>query len=106
MAKVTLATIKRFIKANRASLHISCRSSFDGMQDCVTSTGNKSFRVAESPEAGQDHSNCLGVRGAWFVFGSRDSFSTFSEDGFTGYRVYNCCGSFVLAVPQIEQVAA
>ena len=40
----------------------------------------------------------LGVVGAWFVGRSRDYFSPFNEDGWTGIRVSNSCGSFVLAV--------
>lgn len=103
--KITLATIKRFIKANRASLHISVRSRFDGMIDCERFTDDPEFSPALDPDEGRNHSNCLGIAGAWFVFGSRDYFQPYDDGQFAGYRVSNCCGSFVLAI-QKQQVAA
>lgn len=99
MAKVTLATIKSFVRKNRDALYIRTLSSFDGMTDCVQPCDNREFRKAE---AAPEHMtrNTLGVRGAWFVFDSRDYFTPISENGFIGYHVYNCCGSFDLAVKQ------
>jgi hypothetical protein len=96
--KITLATVKRFIKANRANLLISCRSSFDGMTDCVQSTGDNSFSAARVPEGNRNHENKLGIEGAWFVFDSRDRFHHFETEELVGIDVYNCCGDFILAV--------
>jgi hypothetical protein len=96
--KITLATVKKFIRDNAGKLYISTGSTFDGMVDCVMPCADKGFTLAQTPDEGQNHSNKLGVQGAWFVFGSRDSFSAFEADGFTGIKVYNCCGSFRLAV--------
>lgn len=98
MAKITLATVKKFIRDNRAALLIDTESRFDGMTDCVESCKDRSFTPALTPDEGQNHSNKLGVQGAWFVFGSRDSFTSFERDGVRGIRVYNCCGSFSLGV--------
>jgi hypothetical protein len=42
----------------------------------------------------------LGITGAWFVRSSRDYFDFIDAEGFTGFKVYNCCGSFRLLVPQ------
>jgi hypothetical protein len=98
MAKVTLSTIKSFIRKNRANLLISNLSEFDGMTDCVQQTGTKGFRPATEPSADRNHANCLGISGAWFVFNSRDYFSEFERDGVKGYHVYNCCGSFDIGV--------
>lgn len=98
MAKITLATIKKFIRTNTGKLYISTRSRFDGMTDGCEPCADKSFTLAQAPEAGQNHENKLGVQGAWFVFGSRDSFTAFEADGFRGIDVYNCCGHFRLAV--------
>lgn len=103
MQKTTLATIKSFIKNNRSNLHIMVESTFDGMTDCVQDTRNHNFTPALTPDI--NHKNYLGVQGAWFVFGSRDYFSQYNKNGFVGYRVYNCCGAFVLAIPA-QQVAA
>lgn len=110
--KITLATIKRFIEKNRAQLHISTRSRFDGMQDCVDSCRDQSFRPITAPNrdgkafapSPYDRDNTLGIAGAWFVFESRDSFSLYEDRNFTGFEVYNCCGSFVLAVPKQRAV--
>lgn len=97
--KITLATVKKFIRTHMGTdLQISVRSSFSGMTDCVESTSDRGFTPALTPDEGQNHSNKCGVQGAWFVFGSRDSFTEYNEGGYTGVRVYNCCGSFVLAV--------
>lgn len=104
MSKPTLATIKRFIKANRTSLHISCRSNFNGMTDSVEACSDRGFSPAVEPENG-GHSNQLGIRGAWFVFGSRDYFEAYSDGQFVGFKVYNCCGSFILAVPAVAVAA-
>ncbi|HVJ25029.1 MAG TPA: hypothetical protein VM756_13960 [Burkholderiales bacterium] len=107
MAKITLATVKRFIKAHGANLQIATLSRFDGMIDCVSSCADTTFHPVKAPDlqgkpfvpvAGSpDH--YLGIAGAWFVYGSRDHFSEYNEGGMIGIEVSNCCGRFVLAVP-------
>ncbi len=98
--RITLATIKAFIRKAGADLHIACGSKFDGMVDCVMPTGDKSFGPALPAE--YKHENNLGIAGVWFVFGSRDYFTAFERDGFRGFHVSNCCGSFDVAVPVAE----
>lgn len=98
MSKATLATVKAFIRKNRPQLLISCLSSFDAMQDGVRSTGDASFSPALTPDADRNHSNTLGIQGAWFVFGSRDYISEFESDGVRGFHVSNSCGSFDIGV--------
>lgn len=95
--KITLATIKAFIRHNNGSLFIHYNNSFDGMTDCVQSSGHVGFKPVSKPEEGHNHANYLGIAGAWFVFNSRDYFTPFERDGFTGYNVSNSCGSFDLA---------
>lgn len=97
MAKATMATIKSFVRKNQGRLYIREASSFDPMTDCVQSVP-WCERKFQSAEPGKHPDNDLGVSGAWFVKGSRDYFTPISEDGFTGFHVYNCCGSFDLAV--------
>jgi hypothetical protein len=42
--------------------------------------------------------NNFGIRGVYLVFGSRDYFTAFDENGITGIRVSNSCGSFIVGV--------
>jgi len=93
--KITLATLKSFIRKNSDDLYINVRSSFDGMTDGLEYYKN-GFSKAE--KTNEFESNTLGISGAWLVGGSRNHFSAYNENGFEGIRVSNCCGSFILAV--------
>lgn len=92
-SKITLATVKSMIRKN-PNLYIKVGSKFDGMVDMVT-TVKDSFAPIERTD---NSDRTLGIMGAWFVGGSRDSFYSYSDNQFDGVRVYNCCGEFVLAV--------
>ncbi len=92
--KITLSTVKSFIKKND-NLFIDLRSSFSGMSDMVEQINN-GFVKAEKSDRNQ--SNTLGIDGAWFVGQSRDYFTSFESVDFTGIKVSNACGSFVLAI--------
>ena len=94
MKKATLATLKSFIKNNRPNLHVSVTSAFDGMYDCCM-PGAKRFVPATDSDG---YKNTLGINGVWVVFGG-DCVKPFEQDGFTGFEVYNCCGSFKVAIP-------
>lgn len=94
--KITLATVKSFIRKHPDNLLISFRSDFDGMTDGIQQSADMAFRKAIFDPSG--HSNSLGIKGAWFVGRSRDYFNPYNQDGLTGYEISNCCGSFVLAV--------
>lgn len=100
MSKVTMATIKSFVRKNQDKLYISCLSSFDGMTDCVQQSDDCSFAPAKPTELNNSGTHTLGIRGAWFVGHSRDYFTPFSDSGFVGYEVSNCCGNFRIAVKQ------
>jgi len=93
MSKPTVATLKSFIAKNRANLFIKQKSQFDGMCDGVVYDVNAGF-VAATASDGYKHT--LGVNGVWVVGG--DWITPFDSEGFRGYSVSNCCGSFVLAV--------
>lgn len=97
MKKITLSTVKSFIRKNSDSLLINIESHFDGMQDCVASV-NSGFIVATKDEREWNQRNTLGVAGAWFVGSSRDYFTAFETENMAGIEVSNCCGSFTLAV--------
>lgn len=95
MSKITLATIKSFIKKNEGKLYIKNESTFDGMVDCVMPCRDTGWKLAEKSDNQAYHQ---GVKGAWFVGGSRDYFTPYEDKQFTGYEVYNSCGTFLLAV--------
>ena len=97
MKKITLSTVKSFIRKNSDSLLINIGSHFDGMQDCVSSV-NSGFMVATKDEREWNQRNTLRVAGAWFVGSSRDYFTAFETENMAGIEVSNCCGSFTLAV--------
>lgn len=96
MSKITLATIKSFVKkeSTNDNLYIKMKSSFDGMVDCVMDIKDD-FHKANPTENNLKYT--LGFRGVWVVGGSRDYFTAFENDSFVGYEVYNSCGSFILA---------
>lgn len=96
MAKITKATFKSFVKKNRSNLVIKCKSSFDGMVDCVMPSENAEF--VNVVDADRSFDNNLGIQGVWLVGGSRDYFTAYEKNGVKGIEVYNCCGSFVVGV--------
>lgn len=95
MKKITLATVKTFLKKNAGNLYINVKSSFDGMTDCCESR-YEGFTKAIATDEHPSHK--LGIEGAWFVGQSRDYFSAFENDQMTGITVSNSCGRFVLAI--------
>ena len=96
--KITRTTIKSFIKKHRGELFINTLSVFDGMVDGVQDVKG-GFVPASSPERECD--NNLGIAGAWFVGHGGDYFTEYDNGAFKGYRVSNCCGSFILATSDI-----
>lgn len=95
MPKITKATLKSFINKNRDKLFIREKSSYCGMIDGLEYS-NEGFKKAEQSERQEKYS--LGVKGVWLVGGSRNSFSSYNDENFSGIEVYNCCGSFIVAI--------
>lgn len=93
--KITLATVKSFVKKNADQLYIDVRRKFDGMIDGER-TIDDGFSKAAISDLSNEHT--LGVSGAWFVGSSRDYFNAYDDENYTGIKVYNCCGSFILAI--------
>lgn len=98
--RVTMATIKAFIRKNQGQLQIRNKSHFDGMTDCVEECKSPAFRAVQPPDNASHLAHTLGIRGAWFVGQSRDYFTRFENQYYFGYEISNSCGSFVLAVPK------
>ena len=95
IAKITLATLKKFVRENKGEIFINVKSSFDGMTDCVESL-YEGFSLAKETTDHIEHT--LGISGAWLVGSSRDYFSIYNDGELTGITVSNSCGSFVLAI--------
>lgn len=100
MKKITLATVKSFVKKNRENLYINLHSRFDGMHDCIM-PAKGGFEKAQPSKQGvfvntTDHT--LGIEGAWFVYGSRDYLKPFENETMKGFEISNCCGNFTLAI--------
>ena len=92
MTKITLTTIKKFIKENKDKIYIQNITHFNGMTDGIDNCENQNFYLSEQTEIKQKQygrDNTLGLKGAYFVF--------FNENNFEGYQVSNCIGHFVIA---------
>lgn len=94
--KITIATIKAFIKNNAGNLFIKVNSSFDGMVDCVMQNEGAEYRKAVPAQNAIDYN--FGIAGAWFVGHSRDYFTLINTAEYFGYNVSNSCGSFDLVI--------
>lgn len=95
MSKITKATLKSFINKNRTELFVREKAAFCGMIDGLEYS-KEGFKKAEQSERQEKYS--LGIKGVWLVGGSRNFFSAYEEENFTGIEVYNCCGNFIIAI--------
>ena len=97
--KFTLASLKSFVRKSfeAENLFVLQTSSFDSMQDMVTTTEGKSLTQVTALDA-RHPENTLGVQGMWVV-GSGNMFTNVSSrfPGFEAWEVYNCCGSCIIA---------
>lgn len=99
--KITLATLKTFFNKNSNNIFIKELSRFDGMVDCVMPTKDEFSQVKRSENI---NDRDLGFSGCWLVGSSRDSISIYEDDIYTGFQVYNSCGSWIAATPkQVKQ---
>lgn len=94
--RITLATVKSFIKKNEGKLFVNPKSHFDGMVDCVMPNENSGFKPAQPSYTPRE--NNFNMQGVWFVFGGGDSYTPYDDGKFQGFDVYNCCGNFIIAV--------
>ena len=99
MSKITLTTIKSFIKNNKGKIFISTRNRFSGMTDGIEPCNDKGFYLADQTDP---KCHTMGIKNAYFVFDSRDYFSIYKDDQFNGYEVSNCIGNFILAIKRGE----
>ena len=95
--RITIATIKSFIKKNNDKLLINVKSKFDGMTDGLEDKKDGFTKAVINLEH-VNTENTLGVEKAWFVGFSRDWFEAFENETLIGYQVTNSCGRFILAI--------
>ena len=102
MNKTTRATIKSFIKreAKNNNLYVKTKSSFDGMTDCVQDVKDN-FRKVNEINFSDKYS--FGIRGLLLVGQSRDSFDDYADQDYIGYKIYNCCGTSIIAMKRLYQ---
>lgn len=98
MTKITLATLKSFIKreSQKNNLYIKKLSDFNGMRDCVEETNPEVVQISPGIINLED-SHSLGIKSLWLVGSSRDYITSWSKGDYTGFEVSNCCGSQILA---------
>ena len=95
MSKVTLATVKAFMRRNESKLLIRVKGEFDGMTDCVESCDTGFQPISDSIHPCKEN---LGYNGVWIVGGSRNWIERWEDDSFVGFKVGNCCGRFIVAI--------
>lgn len=96
MSKITKATFKSFLKKNQ-EIYINVKSTFDGMVDGCVSVKN-GFEKAVKTDYFVE--NTCGFEGIYLVNGGRgrDRFRIYDDGIYKGFEVYNCCGSFIVAI--------
>ena len=94
--RVTLATLKKFIRDNKDNLYALCKSNFDGMTDCVQQVKTTPKKVNPAV-IDLENKHTLGIGQIWLVGSSRDWFKAFEDDVFQGINGSNSCGSWTLA---------
>lgn len=97
MSKITLTTVKKFIRDNTDLLFANCTSSFDGMTDCVEQRKD-GFSKVDASKIDMSKEQNLGIEKLWFVRGSRDYFTAYDDGKYTGFEITNSCGCSIIAV--------
>lgn len=97
MKKITIATVKSFINKNKDVLLINVKSQFDGRTDGIEDRNNGFQKIRQSDRS---HNNTLGIMGVWFTPSTRNFCEAYENEFYKGFRVDNCCGSFIVAIPK------
>jgi len=95
MSKITRTTIKSFIRKNQGNLFIKTKAEFNGMIDGISYAQNAQFVPATATEWNVDRT--LGISGLTVLSGN-NLFQAIKYDGFEGFEIYNCCGTFEIAI--------
>ena len=95
MKKITIATVKSFIKMNSDFLFINTKSRFDGMTDGVEDR-NGGFQKIKKADHFDEYS--LGYIGIHFTGSTKNWCKRYEDEFYQGFRVDNCCGCFIVAI--------
>lgn len=95
--RITLATLKSFIKHNADNIHINLLSTFDSMIDCVS---NRNDGFKHTLFNGSKIKNTLGYDGIW-VNRTGNGFYYFENKDYIGIEVSNSCGNFIVASKKV-----
>ncbi len=95
MKKITIATVKSFIKKNTESLFINVKSRFDGMTDGIEDRNGGFQKIRK---ATQFHERTMGYDGINFTSSTKNWCEHYEDDLYKGFRVDNCCGCFIVAI--------
>lgn len=92
--RYTLRDLKSFINKNASNLYTKTLSDFDGMADCIE-TRKDEFEKTQVDDAEME-CHTYGLRKVWVVGG--DYITKYDDGVYRGFKVSNCCGSFIVAV--------
>jgi hypothetical protein len=95
MRKITLTTLKSFIRKNENQLFLKIKSKFNGMVDGVDEVED-TFRQVQVDKKSKNIST-LGIQGIFVDNNSKNYFTKFENNNFEGIEFDNCCGRFILA---------
>lgn len=95
MKKITIATVKSFIKMNPEFLFINIKSRFDGMTDGVE---DRHAGFQKIRKATQFHERTMGYEGVNFTSSTKNWCERYEDEFYQGFRVDNCCGCFIVAI--------
>jgi len=97
--RITLSTLKAFARSNKDRIYAKELSRFDGMVDGI-SWVDDGF---EKTEITEPTNQCrTGIRKIYTVYGNGNYCEFWENENFAGIKVYNCCGSSVLAIRKGE----
>ena len=98
--KITMATLKSFAKRNAGNLYCKTLSDFDGMVGMVEDVKDEFSKTkVDLNDSGYYNT---GIQGIYTVGRGGDYCSEFEDDTFYGIKVYNACGSSILAVKKAD----
>lgn len=86
--RITLATLKSFIRNSKRQLFVEQHSEFKLMTDMIESV-DRDITPVEKEDA-------IGHKGVWCVFRASNYFKFAEKGGHYGITVCNCCGSWTL----------
>mgnify|MGYP001218571265 CR=1 FL=1 len=96
--KITLATLKKFIKDNEGNLYIKIESTFNMLTDSIEFVQTKFKKTEFNKEKSKKIDRDLGYKGLWIVGNGDDNFINYEDENFIGIKIINCCGVSIIAI--------